>query len=238
MNKVVFITPMYNAGPHLPELFNSLFEQSNQNWEQIVIDDMSTDDSYNIAMSYHKKDNRITVIKNNEKKWALRNVVEQSRKFEKDEVIIAILDADDCLCNEQTVGMLIEKYAEDDENDCVWTGHTWDINNLNISRKFPDGRKINPYQYPWCSSHLKTYRSSLLFDIKDENFKDLDNNWFQRGYDQALYLPLLYKSRKINYMDEICYFYRINSSSVTSRDWKEQNQLNTVKLVRARGFVE
>ena len=63
-------------------------------------------------------------------------------------------------------------------------------------------------------------------------------DWVRRGYDQALYLPLLYLSKKRKYIDEVCYLYRINSNSMKHREWKEQDQLKTVKLVRARGYIK
>jgi hypothetical protein len=66
----------------------------------------------------------------------------------------------------------------------------------------------------------------------------MNGEWFKRGYDQAIYLPLLYLSRKRKYINEVCYLYRINSNSMKHREWKEQDQLNTVKLVRARGFIK
>ena len=129
---------------------------------------------------------------------------------------------------------MLNNYCE--ETDTIWTAHTWDINGLNISKPLPE--KINPYQYPWCTSHLKTFRSSLLKDITDENFKNLDGEWFKRGYDQALYLPLLYLSRKRKYLNEVCYLYRINSKSMPIREWSEMAQMDTVRLVRARGLVK
>ena len=46
MKKVVFISPMYNAESHLKDLVDSIKEQSNDNWEHVIIDDMSSDDSY------------------------------------------------------------------------------------------------------------------------------------------------------------------------------------------------
>ena len=213
----------------------SLKEQYNENWELIVIDDMTTDDSVEMLKICRGNDERINFIKNKEKKWALKNVVEASRKYQdEDDTIIAILDADDSLCNENAVEKILKMYC--DETDAVWTAHSWDINGLNISRELPGN--INPYQYPWVSSHLKTFRASLLKDICDENFKDLDGKWFKRGYDQALYLPILFKSRKRKYLNEICYLYRINSNSMKNRDWKEKSQLDTVRLVRSRGYVE
>ena len=106
---------------------------------------------------------------------------------------------------------------------------------MNISRELPD--KIDPYGWPWSSSHLKTFKSSLLKLVSDENFTDLDGKWFIRGYDQALMLPLLYVSKNRKFISDVCYVYNINSVSVEDRTWVERDQMFTINLVRARGFI-
>ena len=228
---------MYNAAPHVSALVKSLQDQKNKNWEAVVIDDMSDDDTIFMVNHTVGNDERFKFIVNKEKKYALKNVVENSIIAAKEkDCIIAILDGDDALCNENTVDLILDAY-KDDEVGTVWTAHTWDINNMNISKDLPQNIRVNPYEYPWVSSHLKTFRSRLILEINEENFKDLDGKWFKRGYDQALYLPLMYLSIKRKYIDEVCYLYRINSNSMKHREWKEQDQLSTVKLVRARGFV-
>ena len=234
--KVVFIVPMFNAAPHVGELIKSLQAQTNPNWEAILIDDMSEDDTIFMANHCSGNDERITVISNKEKKWALKNVVDNARNVNLND-ITAVLDGDDALCNEKTVDLILNEYQDEDVGT-VWTGHKWDINNINISKELPDDPPVNPYEYPWVTSHLKTFRASLIHDIHDNNFKDMYVDWFKRGYDQALYLPLLHLSKKRKYIDEVCYLYRINSNSMKHREWKEQDQLNTVKLVRARGFIK
>ncbi len=235
MQKVVFISPMYNASAHLPDLISSMKEQRNDNWFHIIVDDMSTDGSFDLACKLARNDDHFQLRKNQEKCWALKNVVKIAREYQNDpNVIIAVIDADDALCNENTVDVLLKAYS-DPEVDTVWTSHSWDINGLNISRGLPEN--INPYEYPWCSSHLKTWRATTLLGVDDENFKDLNGQWFKRGYDQALYLPLLYLSHKKSFVDEICYLYRINSQSVEQRIWSEKDQMDTVRLVRSRGFV-
>ena len=234
MEKVVFISPMYNASSHLSDLVESLKDQSNPNWEHVLIDDMSTDDSVEVFKQLTNDDPRFKLVQNKEKKWALQNVIDASREYQNnDNVIIAVIDADDALCNENTVDLLIREYQAD--VDTVWTAHSWDINGMNISRELPE--RVNPYQHPWCSSHLKTYRASLMSKICDDNFKNLSDEWFKRGYDQALYLPLLHLSRKRKFLNEICYLYRINSKSVNVRIWSEKDQMDTVRLVRSRGFI-
>ena len=227
---------MFNASPHLEDLIKSLQSQTNENWEAVLIDDMSNDNTVLVANHQTSGDKRITIVENKEKKWALKNVVENARNVNVKD-IIAILDGDDAICNKDTVSLILAAYKDDDVGT-VWTGHEWDINNINISKELPQEPPVNPYEYPWVTSHLKTFRASLLHKIHDDNFKDMYGTWFKRGYDQALYLPLLYLSKKRVYLDEICYLYRINSNSMKHRQWKEQDQLNTVKLVRARGFIK
>jgi glycosyltransferase involved in cell wall biosynthesis len=236
MKKVIFISPMYNATAHLEDLVESLTEQRNTSWEHIIVDDVSTDGSYDFAVDLTKNDDRFTIVKNKEKSWALKNVISHARCYQdEDDVVIAVIDADDALCNENTVDLLISAY--EDDVDTVWTSHSWDINGLNISKGLPQSPPVNPYQYPWVSSHLKTWRASLLKEVTDENFKNMDGEWFRRGYDQALYLPLLYLSRKRVHLDEVCYLYRINSKSVKVREWSEKDQMDTVRLVRSRGLI-
>ena len=237
--EIYFITPTYNASYHLNELYESLREQNNKNWKWIILNDMSNDDTLEIARNLYKKDelDRVTVINHSEKKFALKGIYDFLNTFEKNayDHIIAIVDGDDALCNENTVDLILNEYEKNKNLDALWTSHTWDINGLNISREIPGN--LNPYQYPWVSSHLKTFKLNIFNKINEENFKDLDGNWFERGYDQALYLPILYIAKERKFLDETCYLYRINSNSLKVRDWKEKNQMDTIRLVRARGYI-
>ena len=232
--KVVFISPCFNASRNLKNLIDSVRSQDDNRWSHIFIDDMSVDDTAEEYSKVVQDDKRFSIIKNTEKKYALRNIVEVARKFENDkDVIIAVIDGDDQLCNNKAVTLLIEEY--ENGNDVVWTGHRWDVNGINISRDMPN--KVDPYGWRWCTSHLRTFRSTLLSKVSDRNFKNHQGEWFQRGYDQALMLPLLKLTNKRKYIDEICYLYNIKSVSVNDRDWAEMNQLSTINLVRARGFL-
>ncbi len=62
-SKVSIITPLYNSGKYLSETVRSVIEQSYSDWEMIIVDDCSTDDSYNIAANLAAKDHRITVLR-------------------------------------------------------------------------------------------------------------------------------------------------------------------------------
>ena len=230
---VLFIIPSFNSSMNIEPLGTSLINQTDDNWSAIIIDDISTDDTYSVASQL--RSDKFSIVKNETKKFALRNIVETARKFqESSDTIIAVIDGDDSLCNPETVALLRDAYSHG--HDVVWTAHAWDINGLNISKKMPP--KVDPYGWPWCSSHLRTFKSSLLKDVSNKNFYDFNGEWFKRGYDQALMLPLLHVSKSRHFIEEVCYRYNINSVSIPYRDYEEMSQISTVNFVRARRFLD
>ena len=232
-DKVIFITPMYNAEEYLAELVSSIVSQKNKNWKHVIVDDMSTDGSYEKALALTKKDSRFKVIKSKEKKYSIRITIEESKKYQDENVIIAMIDSDDALMNDNTVDILLSAYS-DEELDTAWTAHYWDIHGMNISGDlYPDE---DPYKVDWTTSHLKTFRSNIIKDVSDNNFKDDQGKWFKNASDQVIYLPLLYISRKRKFLSDICYLYRVNFKGETNTS--NHNQESVVKFIRKRGFVK
>ncbi len=60
--KISIIVAAYNVAKWLPRCVNSIIAQTYTNWELILIDDGSEDETGNIADFYAKKDSRIVVI--------------------------------------------------------------------------------------------------------------------------------------------------------------------------------
>ena len=64
MPKVSVVLPVYNGSEYLAQSIESVLNQTFQDFELIIVDDCSTDDSGLIAQKYAKADARITYIKN------------------------------------------------------------------------------------------------------------------------------------------------------------------------------
>lgn len=60
---ISIITPTFNSQEFLVETLNSVSNQIYTNWEHIIVDDGSSDDTINIVKSYVEKDNRFKLIK-------------------------------------------------------------------------------------------------------------------------------------------------------------------------------
>ena len=56
--------PVYNAGSFLVEAIESILSQTYKNFEFIIVDDCSTDNSWSILRNYAKKDSRIRLFRN------------------------------------------------------------------------------------------------------------------------------------------------------------------------------
>lgn len=57
--KISIIVPVYNASSKLPILIDSLLKQTYENFEVILIDDGSSDDSFAVCQNYAKADSRV-----------------------------------------------------------------------------------------------------------------------------------------------------------------------------------
>jgi glycosyltransferase involved in cell wall biosynthesis len=64
-NLISIITPSYNSEKFIGKTIESVLAQTYQNWEMIIVDDKSTDNSLDIIKNYTEKDQRIRLIKLN-----------------------------------------------------------------------------------------------------------------------------------------------------------------------------
>lgn len=61
---VSIITPSYNCANCISDTIESVLAQSYQNWELLIQDDSSSDDSVAVIQKYAKKDSRIKIERN------------------------------------------------------------------------------------------------------------------------------------------------------------------------------
>lgn len=61
---VSVLMAVYNCSDTLEEAVQSILDQTYTNWELIMIDDASSDDTYEKSLELSKRDSRIRVFKN------------------------------------------------------------------------------------------------------------------------------------------------------------------------------
>lgn len=196
---ISFIIPIYNAEDYLAQCIESIFAQrETHEYEIILIDDESTDNSLAIAQAYAGKDSRVIVLTQaHAGQSAARNLGLRHAKGE----YIAFVDADDYLAPDWC-----QQHIEAIEGvDYVQSGYT------------KEGRAvIAKHAYQFTSACLRLYRREALQGLS-----------FPEGmiYEDVLFSAQLWCTnatcRQIPYAG---YYYTTNPTSTTSKRHKEAEQ--------------
>jgi glycosyltransferase involved in cell wall biosynthesis len=114
---VSIIIPCYNYGRFLAEALDSLLNQTYQNWECIIVNDGSTDNTEEVARKYENADSRFRYFyQKNKGQWAARNtgITHSLGKY------IQYLDADDLLESDKLT-LQVSLLEEDPTIDLVYS---------------------------------------------------------------------------------------------------------------------
>lgn len=212
--KVTIAIPFYNAEEYLPDAIRSVFAQTFQDWELLLIDDGSTDNSLSIAKSI--KDDRVRVFSDGKnKKLAGRlNEVTLLAKYD----YILRMDADDLMLPNR-----IEKQLEiitNDNVDIVTSGVYSVLNNLEIVGI--RGMNYNSVKFQDILSRKVGITHAALLAKK---------SWYERNkYDETLSiaqdLDLWLRTSKKNDL-------KIISIAEPLYIYREENNVTKKKLLRA-----
>ena len=89
---------IYNSEKYIENAILSILNQSFQNFEIVIIDDFSNDDSINIIKKYQKKDDRLRIIKHSKNLGIYKSRVDSINNSRGEYILF--VDADDMLLNE------------------------------------------------------------------------------------------------------------------------------------------
>ncbi len=164
---VSIIMPSWNTGRFIAKSIQSVINQTYTNWELIIADDCSSDNTDEIVNSFHDK--RIIYLKNDKNLGAAftRNRAIREAKGE----WIAFLDSDDLWLPEK-----LEKQINFmNNNRYVFSYHEYvkideNSNSLNIYVSGPDvvtKKKMYNYGYPGCLSFMYSAKEMGLIQVKD-----------------------------------------------------------------------
>ena len=195
------IVPCYNQSIYMDECLQSVLDQTYQNWECIIVNDSSPDNTEEVAMRWVDKDTRFNYLyKENGGVASARNLGINIAKGE----WILPLDGDDKI-NEDYL-LLSEKYFSDDV-DLIYCNasffgdleESWELQNFT----YTDLLKSNMI---FCTAFYK--KESWL---KTEGY----DNQLVFGYeDWEFWIAILKKGGSVFQLDKICFYYRIKKDSM------------------------
>ena len=178
--EISIIIPCYNKEKYIAETIVSVINQTYLNWELIIIDDISSDNSASIIKMFSAKDNRIKCVTNLENKGAnfSRNVGIQKSLGK----YIVFLDADDVL-SKNCLGNRYSKINNSEYNFCVFSMGTF-YHKVGDSTSEWQPKSISPlsdffmHKLPWSILQPIWNKDFLMalggFDIQFKRLQDIE----------------------------------------------------------------
>lgn len=242
-NHIKIVIPLYNVEKWIKTCIRSVKLQTHNNFQCIVIDDISTDGSVQVIKKEIENDDRFLLIVNEEKKYALKNIYDAiASSNSHDEDIIITLDGDDWFANKEVLSTIDRNYKE---QSCWMTYGSYAEYPSKTRGKF--AKKIPQHvidsnsfrEHEWCSSHLRTFKYHLWKKI---NKKDLinpkTNKFIKAAWDLAFMFPMLEMSgNKAIYIKDIMYIY--NRDNPLNEDKVDHvKQINEENFIRTKSKYE
>lgn len=212
------VVPIYNAGKHLKECIDSVLEQSFQEFELLLVDDGSEDNSVAICKEYEKTDDRIKVLSgSHEGPYLARKQGALCAKGD----YITFIDADDFISKEaytlavddmkNSIDIIvfgISRYYDDDDIKCEECRIEAGIYGRGaIEEKFfpmmiwDSEKSVFGIDPTLC---CKLYKTRFMQDYYS-SVKDLSLHY---GEDVAVTYPLISRANNISIHKEIYYRHR------------------------------
>lgn len=231
---VSVIVPNYNHAQYLPERLNSIYSQTYKNFEVILLDDCSTDNSREILQEYYLAHKHNTQIIFNEKNSG--GVFNQWRKgIEAAQgSLIWIAESDD-YCDENFLSELVPAFADEsvqlafarsdfmqDGEKIFSTEQYWaDLENLERSKSFAM-TAANFVMYGMAIKNVIPNVSSAVFKKPTEIHAEIAELWKDMKLcgDWLFYLDLI-KGGCIYYTPTTTNFYRVHKKSTSLKIQKE-----------------
>ena len=204
---VSIIMPAYNCEKFIEQTINSVLNQSHANWELIIVDDCSTDDSAKIIKKYAVQDKRIRYFKNNRNSGAAvsRNkAIEQATgRF------FAFLDSDD-LWREDKLKKQIEFMQINNYAFTCTTYDKIDENNISLNRVINADEKSNYHRLlKKCPGN-----STVMYDVSVLGKHFIPN--IKKRNDYVMWLQIIKKAKYIYGMQEVLGSHRICKVSLSA----------------------
>lgn len=204
--KVSIITPCYNNEEHIAQTIESVLKQTHSNFELIIIDDCSTDNTTNVIKQFN--DERIVLIINKENSGAAFSRNEGIKRATGD--YIAFLDGDDLWMETKLEEQL--KFMIDNKYDFSCTEYIEiDENNNELGAKLTGPDVITHKKY-LCVD----YSGCLTVMYRRDLFPDLQiPNTIKKRNDYALWIRLSERSN-CYFLKKVLAKYRRRISSTSS----------------------
>lgn len=232
------VVPVYNASPWIERCLASIQKQSHANFECIVIDDASTDATFDIACK--AADKRFTIMRRGRNWGPLANTWDGFRRLgvEKDaESVLTVVDGDDWLAHAGALARVAKSYDANRALLLTYGNYANDVSPTvgQCGRFSPETIAARDFRRDAnaCISCLRTFKAKIWNRINVDDLKDPQTgDFFAAGGDVAYLMPLLdLAGNRFEFIEDILYYYT-TTNPLSDYRIRGLEQIRVDRLVR------
>lgn len=215
MIKFSILVAHYNNYNYFTECYDSILKQTYQEYEIVLVDDCSTDDSYQKIIELTKDNPKVKIFRN-EGNSGVGLTKKRCIDLASGE-ICGFVDPDDTL-TENALQVIVENYTE---NNIVVYSQFYECDaKLNPIKLFPHSRAIKNgnklfFNVFFEATHFFTFKREAYYKTSGINDK------LTSAVDQDLYLKL-YEIGNFKFVKAPLYYYRIHEKGVSQESSKKE----------------
>lgn len=212
MQLASIIIPAYNAKKYIEETVQSVLNQSYTNWELLIIDDGSTDNTIEIIEALAKTDSRINYI--TKKNSGVSDSRNKGLSIAKGE-FISFLDADDIWNKEnlkEKINFIVENNIDVAYSDCEKIdANSNSLKNILTGSESPELSDILLLKGNYITAPSGIVLKKSVLDKIGGFDTNLSNN-----ADQELWIRILSNNFKIKLIKKTLWKYRVHDNNMSS----------------------
>ena len=224
--KVTILLPAYNAALYLRDSLDSIMRQAFKDFDVLLIDDGSMDDTSKIAIEYSNIDRRIKYYKN-EKNIGLIKTLNKGLSLAKGEYIVR-MDADDIMFDDRLYKQV--KYMDSNPECFVCGGQMEYIGGLTgmapiLPQKYEDLLYLSLINCPLY------HPTTIIRNSAIKQFGLKYNDSYKHAEDYKFWSDIIFSHpNSIANIKDVVLFYRISNNQITAKYSDEQDLIS--KIVR------
>lgn len=205
---ISIITPTYNCGQFIEDTIKSVVKQTYQNWEMIIVDDCSSDNTKEIVEKYTSQDNRIKyyVLKENSGAAVARTKAMELSTGS----YMAFLDSDD-LWPENKLDSQLNFMKENNYAFTCTDYEQIDEKNNQLNKIIKTKEKTN---YNGVLLSCPIGNSTVMYNVEKLGKFEVPN--IRKRNDDALWLQILKREKYVYGMPNVLMQYRVRNNSISS----------------------
>lgn len=215
-----------NSSAKITRCIESLLSQNFHDFQVIINEDASEDDTYSLAEGAIGMDSRFSLKRNPSRKGAVVNTFDTLRGIKGQDTVVLVLDGDDYLFNEESLRIIYQVYRQDPLVEATNWGFVTRRRKEDGSEYLSNSYRIDNYPWDtnkgWPHAHCRTFKNHLFDYLGEDYFKAYTGEFPITSVDSIVHMAMVRLAKKVVSLSKPVYVWDITGDTEHDFDYSQE----------------